>query len=219
MATRIRWRLNLLRCCAMCSYLAIGVPSFAQLARVDLVNAPSWATSGELPNNSGNALEPVTAAANALAAKEPRTASHTEILAWSAKVYRGQYPPRLREEVLALVQWNDKTWSLLCLEREPKSPLPNREAWNKPPGPWGGRASRWRSDFPAKPTQAETVRFVHGTKFGNNEYNPEFTVLAVLLYEKDWKDLRQELATGIDSKEKQVRRSQSINPVKFPATQ
>ncbi len=70
--------------------------------------------------------------------------------------------------------------------------------------------SRWRP---------EPVRFVHGTRFGNNEYNNEYTVLAVLLYRKDWENLRKEMATGIDSKEKQVRRSQSINPVKFPATQ
>jgi hypothetical protein len=145
----------------------------------------------------------VTGAVTKLFAKQSRVPESSEIVAWSVKV-QADDPSWLSEGLILLVRWNEpkSTWSLLYLIKGPVS----GGTWIE--GNKGlAHVLEWSADFSAEPTEAETVRFLRTTNFGNNEYSYYPKVLKVFAYKKEWKELLQELTTGIDIKEKIRRRN------------
>ncbi len=138
-----------------------------------------------------------------LFAKEGRVAESTQILAWSVKACVSYYPPKLYEDVLLMVRWKEPkdTWSLLHLTRVPDGQDHYYKEWTNGSGP-PTSAVKWNADFPAEPTEADAIRFVRTTRFGNNETDVYRPVLRVFAYKIEWRELLKELEKGIDSNEK-----------------
>ncbi len=202
MSSRIRLGLCAWPCCLVCWCLTMNTESFAQVDVVD----PHFPGVVRLRNEE---LEEITTAAVALSVDKSRVAEHSEILAWCVKASLLTSPPMLFEDVLVLVQWKERNkWSLLHLTRAPADRNPHSDGWRHGSGVHAGLD--WSADFTAKPTEAEILRFVRGTNFGNNELSDTIRVLRVFVYRADWKRLLQEIKDGIDRREKQLRRARQL---------
>lgn len=137
--------------------------------------------------------------------KKRESPDKLSILAWSVKAYTANVPPEVIDEVIVLAEWKEKgCWSLCYLYRKASES-------NRLHGGWQNDAEMtlaglpWQEEFTTRPTEAEIVRFVRKTNFGNNEMMPNLLVASVFLYENTLPGLRQELSKGVDRKEKASR--------------
>lgn len=122
-----------------------------------------------------------------------------EVLAWAARADTFALPPALSEEIIVLVpERASEQWHVFYLLRM-------AEQWSArvsiPFLPFTG----WHGQYDRRPTEAELIRFVYNTRFGNNRLDERFAVLAVYLYESDMPKLRRELSKGISETERRRR--------------
>ncbi|MBN1911835.1 MAG: hypothetical protein JW818_18990 [Pirellulales bacterium] len=134
-----------------------------------------------------------------------------KLYAWSIKSYPdGDMPPLVFEEVIVVVRHKSTDeYTAMYLIRSAGGPQQFFRDWQHDIGSRRiGLMEKTR--FKTKPSEDDLVRFVHDTNFGNNEMQPDTSVLGVYCYVKEMKKLIKELQDGISREEKHRRDMSTI---------
>jgi len=142
-----------------------------------------------------------------------------QIIAWAVKSANDSVPPKLFEEVIALLKSQIKDapsshpkWTLAFVSRVPNSSGSLLRHWRlsvaAPP-------LVWRREYQSLPDESEIRRFIHSTNFGNNEIDDTKKLLQVIAYGVTH-DFLNFLQTGIPRDEKRRRKEEYLQAIADP---